>query len=257
MILSNRGSFSIVGTMVALTISVGVMLATTTVIFKVSQDKAKVNLQAQIDFLHLEGLHILSNQKSLKKLFLDQVPQVYACFQSKGVGCKSLDGRILHAQDPEKKVFLTSYFGANGPCQSVEKGVCPYQRVAQVKIECALDTKCQRIEIDLQTSHVGSQTVRPQQTTRFLSARALDQRRNLDFRCVAGERFISGIDYENLAVKCDGLPDIKLNCSSGFPLQGLGELAPVACHPSPVHGNCGVRGLSATSLNGGSSDCTL
>ncbi len=257
MINSSRGAFNLIGTLVALLISTGVMLATTTVIFQISKDKAKVNLQAQVDFLHLEGLQILSNQKHLKKLFLDQHPQAYACFQDRGSSCRSLHNQVLMPMDSDGKIVLNSYFGVNGPCASDEQSRCPFQRTASVKFECSSDSKCERVQVDLQTNYTGSQQLRSQRTTKYLSARALDQRRSLDFSCASAGRFVTGIDYENLRAKCGGLPEYNLNCGTELSLQSFGQDAPQECHPSPVYMNCGSKGVSATSLYGGSGACTL
>ena len=257
MIKSQRGSFSLVGTLLALTVSTGVILITTAVMFKLSKEKAQVNLQAQVDFLHLEGLQILNNQKLLKKLFLDQYPRAYLCFQSKGSGCQALNNQTISPSDPDGKIVLNSSFGVNGPCVSGAGAECSYQRVATLRLECARNEKCDRVEIDLQTNYLGTKDIRSQRTTKILSARALDQRRNIDLRCAAGNRIVTGINYEGLLAKCEGLPAEKLNCATSLPLQGFGPQAPTECQPNPVQMDCGNRGLSATSLHGGNSACTL
>lgn len=255
MIKSVRGSFSLVGSIMALSISTIVMLGTTVVIFNLSQDKAKINLQGQLDFLHLEGLQILSNKNHLKNLFLSQVPQLQFCFQRKGTNCTSYNNRKISPVDSTGKIKLNSFYGSNGLCVASDPVTCPFQRIAEVTLRCSSADTCESIEVDLQTNYLGTQMLRSQRTTKRLAARAMDQRHNLSFTCVAGGHFVSGIDYEKLTAKCEGMPPEKLHCLSELPLQVFGPEVSSECHPSPIQANCTGQGFSETGLAGGSHVC--
>ncbi|NUN06815.1 MAG: hypothetical protein HUU57_13760 [Bdellovibrio sp.] len=255
MINSVRGSFSLVGSIVALCVSTLVMLGTTVVIFHVSQDKAKVNLQGQLDFLHLEGLQILSNGNHLKNLFLNQVPQIQLCFQRKGTACNTFNNRKVSPVDDSGKIKLNAFYGSNGSCAAMDPVICPFQRIAEVTFHCSSAETCESIEVALQTNYLGTQILRSQRTTKKLAARALEQRHNLSFACVGGGRFVSGIDYEKLTAKCEGMPPERLHCISELPLQGFGNQVSSECHSSPIQASCAGRGLSETGLIGGTHVC--
>lgn len=260
--IANRKGFSLIGTLMAMTVSVIILVGVMYLITDVYEAKQQINSQATIDTFHAASLQTIRNSTRVRSITgVDTDPNLEACLGGRGVNCTTFANLGPRAFDPAG-LNLNGTFSSQGPCTAAPNDPsCNISRNASFSFECPTATTCTAIRILTTTNYVRSartpasvQNITGRSSTITIPGALVVSRNAIDFSC-GSTQLVTSVDYSNLRGVCSTVTG-NVSSPNLEPLRSFGPSAPTTVYQETLADNsCPSTGFGAIGLYSAQTSC--